>query len=564
MRKKIVRAFCSLFAAVLLLPLFPVAAATDAPSIDSSCGVVINLEKGQTIFEKDTQALIKPATFTKLMTALLCYEYRLENGNRPVTVTKEMLSSAGGTTIKLKEGEEISFDDLLTGLVVANANDAALVLASVVGGNIAAFVEKMNERAEKLGMTQTHYSNPTGVDSAAMVSTVGDTAILCREIYRVNDFMVTARIPKATIPATNLTKERVYTNKNALVPFSYVTDYYMEDVWGMSAGYTVGAGHCVAAVRQKNGCTNLVILSGGRDRSEAQNGTDISSYRDAKTLLEWAEETYSIREVMEKGKILCEKKVRLAGGVDHMILVAGETLTALLPKDADLEEHLTVEISTLEEVYTAPIIEGDAYGKVNVLFDGEVIGSTPLVAQSNVSLSRWLVMWDAVQSFFSQGPARVVLILVIVIAILYVFTLIFTVWIQYARRNRARKQIIKELNDQEDRRLRQVRLEEKKAANARFRQAKKFLQAGYQVLSGEAELVQTEKGRKRKVSQKNAPQKRAVAKVPEQYRRKNTGVNRPAGTDQGRKKSASGQRYAVRPQGKNPDGRSGQAPKKPR
>lgn len=514
MKERLVKIVCSLFAAVLLLPLFPVSAEEAPPEIASTAGICYNLETDTFLFEKNTDSNLKPAAFTKLMTALLALEYRAENGNVTVTVSEEMLSSAGGTSMKLKAGEVISFDDLLSGLVVQNANDAALVLASVSGGNITAFVEKMNERAKALGMEHTYYSNPTGVDSAVMYTTLGDTLLLCKALYRINDFMVLSEQPKVTIPATNLTEERVYTNKNALVPYSYVTDYYMKNVRGMVAGYTSGAGYCVATVRQKDNCTNLVLISGGTDRSEAQNGTDISSYRDAKTLLEWAEEAYSIQSIMPADSVICEKGVTLAGGVDHMILVAGEEVKVLLPTNADPETDITKNIRVEEDSFPAPIVKGQVYGEMDVLFRGEVVATVPLVAQNNIGLSRWLVARDAVIRFFSHGPAKVILICVICAAVLYVVILIGTVWLNAKRKNRERDLIIEELNEKENKRLAKVRQEERRATRAKLRRAGSFFREGFRVLSGEAQ--ETEAAPRKK----SEPQKKAVAKVPEQYRKK--------------------------------------------
>ena len=515
MNKRLVKIICSLFAAVLLLPLFPVSAENATPEIASTAGILYNLEADTFLFEKNSDAHLKPAAFTKLMTALLALEYRAANGNVNVTITEEMLSSAGGTSMKLKVGEVIPFDSLLAGLIVQNANDAALVLASVSGGNISAFVDNMNERAKKLGMEHTYYSNPTGVDSAVMHTTLGDTLLLCKTLYHVNDFMLLSEKAKVTLPATNMTGERVYSNKNALVPYSYVTDYYMKNVRGMVAGYTAGAGYCVATMRQKNNCTNLVLVSGGTDRSEAKNGTDISSYRDAKLLMEWAEEGFSIQNVMEADSIVCEKGVTLAGGVDHMILVAGEGAKVLLPTDADPDKDITKNIRVEEDSFPAPIVKGRVYGELDILFRGEVVATVPLVAQNNIGLSRWLVARDAVIRFFSHGPAKVILICVIVAAILYVVILIGTVWLAARRRNRERDLAIKELNEQENRRLAKVRREERRVARAKLRQAGSFFREGFRVLSGEEEAPPSN-------GKKNAPQKKAVAKLPEQYRKKKT------------------------------------------
>lgn len=527
MKKRLLQFLCSLLAAVLLLspflafaegetPVSPPPPNPDAPpEVASTAALVYNPESDSFLYRKNEASRINPAAFTKLMTALLAFEYAAQNGNPTVTVTEEMLSSAGGTSMRLKAGEVIPFQELLKGLVVQNANDAALVIASVVGGNIASFVEMMNERAKHLGMEHSYYANPTGVDSSVMYTTLEDTVKLCAALYRVNDFMLMSEISKAVIPATNLTEERVYTNKNALIPYSYVTDYYLKGVRGMVAGYTSVAGYCVATVRKKGTATFFVLVSGGIDRSEEQNGRDISSYRDAKALLEWSEACFAIRKVIPKQKVICEKAVRLSAGVDHMILVTGEELEALLPLGANLETEIQFEIHTEKNTYTAPIIEGNAYGTVDVIYKDEVLGTVPLVAQSNIGLSRWLVTWDAVTGFFSQGPAKAVLILVCVAAVLYVLVLIGTVWIQYMRKSRARRLAISEINEQENRRMRKVRLAERKKSQERRRRVSGALRESFRVLSGEAEVLDAPKRRK------PTPRSKAVAKVPEKYRKAN-------------------------------------------
>ncbi len=520
MKKRFAGILFAFLALLLIVPVFSASAVKyeGAPEITSNAAVVYNLEAGEVLYSKNMDGRLDPAAFTKLMTALLAYEYYGQNGNVSVTVTAEMLSSAGGNSMRLKEGEIIPFDSLLAGLVVQNANDAALCIASTVGGNITAFVEKMNERAKLLGMENTYFSNPTGVDSAAMYTTMQDVLTLSKALYRVNDFMLLAEMEKVSIPATNLTAARSYTNKNALIPYSYVTDYYMENVRGMVAGYTPRAGYCVATVRELKGSKTLVILSGGVDRSERGNGTDISSYREAKALLEWAEGNFGMRRVVESGSVICERKVRLASGVDHMILVTGENLEKLLPLNADLATEITTEIRTERDTYTAPIIEGTTYGEMDVLFQGEVIGTVPLVARTNIGLSRWLVAWDAVVRFFSHGPAKVVLILVICAVVLYIAALIYVVCEQNRRKNKEKNRAIKEALQIESQRMKKVRKQELHDTQKRMRKMRSALRAGFQVLNGDDESLDRAKkmGGKRKAS----PSK-AVAKVPEKYRASN-------------------------------------------
>ena len=546
------RLVCFFVATVCLLPLFCVAhAEVDAPAVTSSQILCYNLETKTVLWEKGSGDRILPATFTKLMTALLAFEWRAENGNVSVTVTEEMLSGAGGTSMKLKAGEVIAFDDLLQGLVVQNANDAALVIASTVGQSVNDFVEQMNARATTLGMEHSYFSNPTGVDSAVMYTTLSDLIPLCEALYRVNDFMVLSEKEKASIPATNLSEARVYTNKNALIPFSYVNDYMVRGARGMAAGYTSGAGYCVATTRQKNGATTLVLISGGSDLSDNQNGTQISSYRDAKTMLEWAEENYSLSEIVAKDQVICEKRVRLSGGVDHTILVAKDRLCILLPKDTNIDD-VSFEVRTDRDVFTAPIIKGQELGEADVMYQGKVLGTIVLSAQENIGLSRALVVWDAIVRFFSKGPARIVLYLVIGGAILYVLILIATVWIHNARRNRERNLILAELNEKENRRLRKVRREERQRTQAKLRQARTILREGYRVLHGDTEVMQAPSSGRRPPQQS-----RAVAKVPEKYRKKPLPANydprRPANPQTRRNTQPAGTRRTaptrpVRPQ----------------
>lgn len=520
MKKRFAGILSAFLAVLFVLPFCSAAAIRydGAPEVTSNAAVVYNLDSGEILYSKNMDGRLDPASFTKLMTALLAFEYYEKNGNVSVTVTAEMLSSSGGNSMRLKEGEILPFDSLLSGLVVQNANDAALCIASTVGGNIVSFVDMMNERAKLLGMENTYFSNPTGVDAAAMYTTMQDVLTLCKALYRINGFMLLSELEKVSIPATNLTAARSYTNKNALIPYSYVTDYYMENVRGMIAGYTPRAGYCVATVRELKGSKTLVILSGGVDRSERGNGTDISSYREAKALLEWAEGNFGMRRVVEQGTVVCERRVRLASGIDHMILVTGENLEKLLPLNADLTKEITTEVRTERDTYTAPIIEGTTYGEMDVLYQGEVIGTVPLVAKSNIGLSRWLVAWDAVVSFFSHGPAKVVLILVICGFFLYIAALIYAVCEQNRRKNREKNRAIKEALQIESQRMKKVRAQELHDTQKRMRKMRSALRAGFQVLNGEDESLDTAK---RTRGKKKASSSKAVAKVPEKYRAAN-------------------------------------------
>ncbi|MBP5289123.1 MAG: D-alanyl-D-alanine carboxypeptidase [Clostridia bacterium] len=542
--------------------------AVSHPEVNCTYALCYDLNFEKTLLDKGADAVIAPASFTKLMTALLGFEYRRDAGNVPVTVTEEMISDASGIGLRLKAGEELDLDSLLKGLVVYNANDAALVVAGAVGGSISAFVERMNARAEELGMENTYYSNPTGVDSAVMHTTLRDTLILCRTLYRINDYMTLSSEERGSIPATNLSEERVFTNRNALIPYSYVTDYMVNGARGFVAGGTVMAGYVCATSRESGEANTFVLLAGGSDLSENQNGSQLSTYRDAARLLDWARNEYAVVKVVEKETVVCERKVRLSGGLDHTVLLTGSDLKALLPKSVNVKEDIRTEIRTDGDSLDAPILKGNKYGEADLYWGEEKLGTVDLVAQANVSISRFLQVADNVIRFFSAGPARVFLIIVISSAALYLVVLIGTVYVQYLRNTKERRQVIREMEERENRRLREVRRTERERAQRTLRRARSAVREGYRVFSGQSDVLGSGK---------------AVARVPEKYRRIATEApprpgkttdrlssrrrppSRPASPGKGRqpiqtnRRQQPTERYRATPVGRRPE----KAPKKP-
>ena len=529
----------------MILPLlFALPADAAEPAVESGVALCYNLDYDTFLYEKGADLSVSPAAFVKLMTCLLAYEYRAGAGNVSVTVTGTMLSNAGGTTMRLKEGEVIAFDDLLKGLVINNANDAAYAIANTVSENTTRFVEKMNARAKELGMKNTYYSNPTGTDAAGQTTTLRDMLLLCKALYRENDFMVLSSTSKVSVPPTNMTDERSYTNKNGLIPYSYVVDYYLEDTRGMIAGYTANAGYCVAATRTHGGRTNFVLVSGGTDASSSQNGGKVSSYYDAKRLFDYAEKEFAPVELISKGACVCEKKVTLASDTDHVLLVSDGALPVLLPKDYD-RSKIRSEVSTDAESYAAPVAKGAVLGTARYFYGDNEIGNVNLVAQTGVSRSVLLAFWSGVTRFFSKGPAKAALIAVIGAIVLYFAWQIVAVLRQNAHHNRDLREAIRQIEEEENERMRAVRLKEKAARRERRLRHRGFLKESFRAFSGDIEFREPPTKKK----PQNAPPRRGVAKVPEKYRNPSAPgrTSAPARQEQNGRRPASGDRPA-RPQ----------------
>ncbi len=473
------------------------------PNVYCPQALCYDLAFDKTLLEKGADEPIAPAAFTKLMTALVAFEYRREAGDVSVEIREDMLSGSSRSGLRLKVGEVLPITSLLKGLVVANDNDAATSLAVVVSGSSAAFVDRMNARAAELGMTGTYYTNPTGVYDSLMHTTLRDTLSLCRALYRINDFMNFTSEERLSVPATNLSEERTFTNRNALIPFDAEKDYMIRGARGFIAGYTPLGGYVCATCRASGEANAIVLVSGGTDLSEAQDGSQISSYRDAAAILDWCRKEYAVTEVVVKETTVGEKKVRLSGGADHAVLVTESTLKALLPanlSDGDIRKELQLGSNTLD----APVRKGQECGEMALYWGDEKLGTVKLVAQANVPLSRWLQIWDGVSHFFSAGPARVFLIIVIFSAVVYLAALIITVYVQYRRNTRERRQVIQEIMERENRRLREIRKQERKQTQHRLRAARNAFQEGYRVFSGKSDALGSGK---------------VVARVPERFRK---------------------------------------------
>ena len=178
MKKRLLAmALCAVAALTLLPCLISPVLAAEVPEIHEAAGAYLyNFENDAVLYEMNPDERIYPASTVKLMTGILAMEALGDTPDRTITVTAEMLNKVVGNNMGLKAGEVVTVKDMLYGLLLNGANDAAQVLAVTVSGSVSDFVDAMNEKAQYLGAYNTFYTNPTGMHSDAMITTVSDTA----------------------------------------------------------------------------------------------------------------------------------------------------------------------------------------------------------------------------------------------------------------------------------------------------------------------------------------------------------------------------------------------------
>jgi serine-type D-Ala-D-Ala carboxypeptidase (penicillin-binding protein 5/6) len=326
------------------------------PEIRSPAGLLADMDTGQVVFERGVNDRRPIASITKLMTALLVVER-----TRPqdvVTVSPNAAPSVSGyhgSELDLRPGEEISVEHLLQGLLIQSSNDAAIALAEHVSGSVGRFVELMNTRARRLGMTRTEFTSPNGLDDAGR-STASDLVVLTRAIYEHRDLARIVRTKVAEIPAPR-GKPRSVQNRNVLL-------WLYPGALGVKTGYTVEAKFCLVSAAERGGLRLIAVVLGNPEEP----------FSDAAALLNYGFEAFERRTFVEDGEDL--GTVEIPGG--SVGAVASGSLTALVP---------TAEAETARPEFVAdpgigfPAARGERIGVLRIAVPGGAgLGEVPVVA----------------------------------------------------------------------------------------------------------------------------------------------------------------------------------------
>ena len=364
------------------------AAAEDAPaSTDVGVVLLLNLENNQTLYEKEADTNVYPSSSVKIMMGLLACRALYDRLDETVTVTAAMVAGVTGRSMHLADGEQLTVRDLLYAAICGGYNDAACVVACLSSGSVAAFVEDMNEEALRLGTLHTRYTNPTGLHDPAMCTTARDVSIIAREAYRNELYMRISSARSHTIPPTNVSPERLFSNRNALISDSS-QNYYNGYCAGMNAGMTDEGGWCVVTVCERNGASNLCIILRGLD---VASGELIPAYVQANRLLSWANRNYGYRTVLSAGETLDTLRVGMTGiSKSKADVVPSEDLMIYLPTDLDVEGQLVYDLVLDGEGLTAPLTAGDNVGTVTVSYHGSIVGKASLTVTEDFKRNGFL------------------------------------------------------------------------------------------------------------------------------------------------------------------------------
>ncbi len=385
------------------------------PLVEHAGGAYLyNIENDAVLYTYNEDAKVYPASTVKLMTGILAVEALGGDPSRKITVTSEMLYKVVGNNIGLVVGEEVTVNDMLHALLVNGANDAAQVIAVTVGGSVEKFVSMMNEKAQLLGAYNTYYTNPTGMHDDRMVTTVSDTAAIAKYAYGLPGFTEITSLTKYVMDETNKKDYRNLFNRNSQLSKFYDTRYYYPDAVGMNAGYTVQSGYCLVSVASRDNLSYLAIVMNAESTEE-----DIYSYANVENMLDWAFDSYGYAEVLGVSQRVCEMSVSLSSTVDYVTLVPAESIVRYLPRDLD-PNGFNLSYNTFDESLVAPVEAGQICGTVTVTYNGEILGTTDLIATVSVTRSEFLYFLSKITAFTSGRFFRALIVFLILFSGAYI------------------------------------------------------------------------------------------------------------------------------------------------
>ncbi len=337
--------------------------AMEVPGITAKAAILMESSTGKTIFEYNADEAMPPASITKIMTLLIIME-ELSSGKityNDVVTASERAKSMGGSTIFLDTGEQMSVYDLIKGIAVASGNDASVAMAEYIAGSVEAFVERMNKRANELGMTNTVFKNTNGLPAEGHKMSARDIAIVSNELLKHKEIF-----NFTTIWTDSLRNgEFQLANTNKLIRFYNGAN-------GLKTGSTDEAGCCISATAERDGMQLIAVVLG--------SPTSNDRFSDAKALLDYGFSQYTVWYGPTGGEPMGKIGVR-KGNADIVGMAPDKGMYALIKKGTEGNEEIVTET---EDSVMAPVKKGQVIGKVKCISGGEVISEANLIATEDV------------------------------------------------------------------------------------------------------------------------------------------------------------------------------------
>ena len=362
-----------------------VSAAAAGPAVSCPSALLMEKQTGTVLFAQDEHTPREPASVTKIMTLLLVME-AIDSGALSyddVVTGSAHAAGMGGSQIWLKENEQMTVRDLLKAVCIVSGNDAAVALAEHLAGSEDAFVERMNARAQELGMNDTHFVNCTGLPAAGHLTSACDIALMSRElILHHPDIRQFTTVWMDSLRGG----ESMLVNTNKLIRF-------YDGATGLKTGSTGSAGYCLSATAEKNGMELIAVVLKGKTSDER--------FSDAKSLLNYGFSAWALVTVTPDEALPPVPVTLGVRGTVQPVLTNENTLLV----EKTLANGLTKEVALAESV-AAPVYAGDTLGQLTVRdAAGNTVAELPILAGEDVGHVTFVQMLGrCLARGFCMGP----------------------------------------------------------------------------------------------------------------------------------------------------------------
>lgn len=339
-----------------LFSMLAIAATAAEVQTSAQSAVLMEMESGDVIYEKNSHEKLPMASTTKIMTAICA----IENGelDKKVKIASSVCGIEG-SSVYLKSGEELTLKELLYAVMLESANDAAAAVATAVSGSVDEFALLMNATAKKIGAEETNFTNPHGLDNEQHYTTAEDLAKIAAYGLKNETFREIVSTYKMRIPMNSGDGVRLLLNHNKMLKL-------YDGAIGVKTGFTKRSGRCLVSAAERNGLTLVAVTL-----------NDPNDWRDHEAMLDAGFEEYEMRTIADIGELYWD--IPITGSTVENIRCSNRDIVAFPMRRNSGEITYTVEA---RRFLFPPVNEGDILGTITVKCDGKILGTVPLYAES--------------------------------------------------------------------------------------------------------------------------------------------------------------------------------------
>lgn len=430
--KSYLRKIC-IFAAMLtlftLLPLNAFAARESARyelpfQLNVASYILVSLDTGEVIFEKNADEQRSPASLTKLMTSLVAFKYTKDLDNETVTAKSTMFDEFAGLGVSSADiwrGETLSMRHLLYAMLLPSGNEAANMVAEYLGGGSKAnFYMIMNTEAKKLGCTNTNFSNPHGLWTDNHYSSAYDMYLIAKACYETPGFMEIATSYIHEMPANTRHAKPYNIISTIKMQSKGNPDYYRSYIKGMKTGSLPEAGHNFVTACEKNGEKYILVIMGAeKTDADGQLLSNLPAFDVTAQIMDYFFDNYSLKNANGGEYPITEVPLKYAKETDKLLVYAKDNIMSVLPND--INESSFQKTYNLPEYVGAPIKEGDVVGTVSFYLAGKEVGKSELVSHENIKRNAILFFMEKTKAAFTSLYFKVAVVLTLILIAVYLF-----------------------------------------------------------------------------------------------------------------------------------------------